>query len=268
MTSKILTYYKEINTLGLLDGTYTQTPSLKLDNSKKYALRVLSCRLSPIIPNIFSNTSNDTTMLDISNDNFATRTTVVMAGGSYNVPQINLAIQNIIQNLNWNTDNNDSAFWLAVNPVSSLCYVRLDSTKLALGTQICVDFTSQSTSTLNELLGFIAPVSFNIDGLHDASTIPIVDYQGSNINIRTSFTNTSYLNGTPSNILCSFPASVTGNEIVYPGINTGLISPILNCDIPYIINGFDIKIENQRNNKSIYFGYGSITLQIEVIEFK
>lgn len=269
MTSKILCYYKEITSIGLLNGTYVQSPSLKLDNSKKYALRVLTCRLSPVIPNIYSVAGvNDNTQLDISNDNFATRVTIVLTAGSYNVAQLNLAIQNILVGLSWNIDNNDSALWLAVNPVSKLCYVRLDSTKLALGTQICVDFTSQSTSTFNNVVGFTAPSSFNVDGLHDANAIPYLDYQGSNVQIRTSFTNTSFLNGTPSNILCSFPMSSTGNEIIFPSTETGLISPLIQCDIPYILNGYDIKIEDQRTNKPIYFSYGSITLQLEIIEIR
>lgn len=269
MTSELLQYYKENTTIGYLDGTYISTPPLHLDNRKTYGIRIISVRLSPMIPNLYNFDGVITNKLDISNDNFVTRQTLVFPSGTYSVQQINTAVIARMNQLGWNTStlSNESALYIGLTPTSKYMYVRLDSTKLVGGIgQIAIDFSSGGTSNLYEVLGFTSPTSFNIDGLYAAYSLPLIDWQGSNCDIiSNTFANATFVNGNPSNVLISFPLWTDSNEILFPNIGTGLISAVLHCDVPYIINRFDISIRNQRTGKSIVFMYGAVNITLEVL---
>lgn len=265
VSSHIIEYYKDSQTSGIRDGDVTMSETLYF-NKGKYALKVCQIALSPEIPNVYSYDGVDTTKFWISNNNWTTHHQVTLPQGNYTIQEINLAIKNILITIDWYNPNSPNVIdrppiVLGFDTTSGKIYLELHSAVSSTG-KIAINF---GISNFGHMLGFVNPNTFATSGLYLADSFPLIDYQGSTIAIKSSFQKTKMVNGQYSNELCRIPIpSNDGTEIIYP--TGGIIPPILaTAQIPTLLSSFSIKFINPRTGKSIFWSYGAVDVQLEII---
>lgn len=264
--STIIEYFQDTQLSGTRDGEVTLSETLYFNNGK-YALKVCQITLSPEIPNIYKHDGVDTTTFLISNNGWVTNHKVVLPQGNYTIQEINEAIKNILITLNWYNPGTPNVIdkppiQIGLDSTSGKVYLRIASASSSTGF-IGINF---GISNIGHLLGFLDPYQFSISGLYLADSYPLVDYQGSSISVKSSFQKTKMVNGQYSNELCRIPIPPSdGTEILYP--TGGIIPPLLaTAQIPSLLTGFSIQFVNPRTGKSIFWSYGSVDVQLEIVK--
>jgi len=253
---------------GIRTGQINLTQPLNLNPNSKKAYRILRVMMSPMIANIYQYNGFDNTKLRITNDGGVTWVNVQLKNGNYTTLKvIQDAINDIANQLNWYTSSSDPAITIDSNAATGLVYTKLDSTKLALGTQIGVDY---SYSSLYVLFGYTQIAStFITDAVHTATLEPRVDTQGTFCRVYCSFIqNTRWKDGVMDASICKIPFVTGGNEIeiIYPGMNTGTVSPIIPATIPSFIQSITFRFVNQYG-KDVVFLYGNCSCEIEIMDY-
>jgi hypothetical protein len=254
---------------GSRSGTVSMKQPLYLDPNRKKAFRVLRAIISNEIPNIYSSGGYDNTLCKISRDGGSTWTIVGLRAGIYSVSMINTCINDVGSNLGWWTSTIDPGFDLNINPATHFIYVKMDSTKLAVGgTVLAIDF---SNSRLYEVLGYELANLPLVDGtlgahIFSATLPPELDTQGTYLDVLCDIVlGTRWTNGQLSNILCRVPMISDANEVVYPSGSTGMVSPFVPATIPSIIQSFSIQIRNGRGQDA-YFTMGNVIIELEITD--
>lgn len=258
-----LTYTNSTNSIGLLDGEVIMNQAIKLNPNTKKMIRLDQLTMTSQIPNIYNYGGVNTGLIKTSKDNGATWDTIQLTDGIYTVALIQAAILSEITGY-W-TDASDPGFALRYNTATQVVYCDIDSTKLLVPSQFVVDF-APTGSSLMTLLGFVSTTSFNTDGIHDASDYAQLDWFGNNAIIQMDgFGSICYLNGVPSNQLCSVPLStaIVNNEYVFP--TAGIVSPWIVISSNNQISKYSFKIVGS-SGRSMIFLQGSISLLIEMRE--
>jgi hypothetical protein len=175
------------------------------------------------IPNIYNYGGVNTGLLRTSKDNGVNWDSIQMTNGVYTVSGIEAAILASITTY-W-TSATDPGLALRYNTQTKIVYVDLDSTKLAVAGQVCIDF-APTGSSLMTLLGFTTPTSFNTDGIHTANTYSAVSWIGNSISCQLyGLGSITIENGTPNNEFFRIPLSsaAVSNEYVFP--TSAIVSP-------------------------------------------
>lgn len=267
--SLLLDYRKDKTTSGLDFGTRNGTVNLQqpiyLDSNKKKAFRVIRCIMSPEIPNIYSYGNFNNTIVKITNDGGLTWITVSLPFGIYTIKMIQDSINNVANQLSWYKPN-QVALEINYNPATKFVYTKIDSTQLALGTQMGIDY---GASQMYQLLGYtFANSKILIDGLFTATEVPQVDSQGTYVEVTCSIIqNVRWINGTLSKSIVRIPINLQSGsvEIIYPSTNTGMISPLVPASIPSFIQSYDISILNSKGTETVFL-YGSFILELEIVD--
>lgn len=253
---------------GTRNGSVAMRQEFKLDPNKKKAYRIIKATISPVIPNIYNYNNVNTTLIKLSRDGGATWITCQLKAGYYNIRELSDAINNVCNQNNWWASVGNPGLTISYNPSTQFVYTSIDSTLLALGgTQFCIDY---GASQFHQLLGYPSNACiFNTDGIHTAPNIPRIDFQGSSIYVSMSIIQGSrYVNGQLSNYICKIPlVNTSNNEIVFPSGETGLISPMVKCSIPYSIMGFDVHFMSSTGQEMIW-SYGEVSLEVEIMDIE
>ncbi len=268
--SLLLDYNRSIDSISGLDfGTRNGTINLRqpiyLDPNKKKQFRVLRVMLSPEIPNVYNSGGINTTTCNISRDGGATWITCLLKKGIYTISMLNDSINDVATLQSWWAVKGEYGFDLSYNPATKIVYIKLDSTKLAVGgTQLAIDF---GVSQMGLMCGFSSTNnSFIVDGLHTADLSPQLDWQGQYVEIFCSIIqSTRWVNGQLSSALCRVPISASTSEIVFPSANNGMISPLINASIPSAIQSFDVTIKNAFGRDAVFL-YGNASIELEIID--
>lgn len=268
--SVILDYNKSSDSTSGLDfgtraGTVTLQQPIILDNNRKKGFRVLRVILTPEIPNIYSYGNFDSTTINISNNAGTNWVTVQMKTGIYTIQMIQDSVNSVANQLGWYTNAGDPAIIISYNPATQYIYTKLDSTKLAGGGQIGIDY---SVSQIFSMMGYaVGHSTLLADGLYTAQNPPVIDSQGTWVDIKMScIQNTRWVNGQLSNTICRVPLQTTGGiEIVWPSANTGMVSPIVPASIPSIIQQFTINFLTNRGNELVV-SYGNVSVEVEIMD--
>lgn len=243
------------------------TQMVQLDPNRKKAYRILRATISPVTVNVYKYNNFDNTTVNISNDGGVTWTTVQFKNGNYStLLMLQNGINDVANQLGWYKSTSDPGIIINSNDATQYAYVKLDSSKLALAGQLAIDF---SVSQMYKLLGFnLATCTFLVDGIHTGDNPPSVDTQGTYVRIYCSLVqNSRWRDGKLDASLCKIPFVTGGNEIeiIYPGTNTGTISPIIPASIPSIINSFTVSFKNA-NGDDYVWGYGNVSLELEILD--
>jgi len=250
---------------GSRNNTVNMRQVVLLNPSKRHGFRVLRIMLSNQIPNIYNYGGFDTTKINISNDGGATWTAMTLKNGIYTLQMIEECITDVCNQNGWLIKASDPALIISYNPATQIVYIKIDSTKLQVGTQFCVNF---GVSKIYEMLGFNANAcSFSVDGLHSATNVPQMDSQGNYIDVFMScIQGTRYVNGQLSNSICRLPILSGGeNEIIYPSANTGSVTPLIKAIIPSEISTFTIRFVNAMGRDAVFL-MGNAIVEIELME--
>jgi len=248
---------------GVRNGTVQLQQPIYFDPNKKMAFRVIRAIMSPEIPNIFSYGGINNTQINLSNDGGATWVTCQLKTGVYTIAMLNDSINNVASQLGWWTNNADPGYDLNYNPATQMVYVGLDSTKLALGVKLGIDF---GVSQIYKTLGYtLANSQIIVDGITTATLAPQLDFQGTYVEVFMScIQGTRWINGQVSNCLCRIPITATTTEIVWPSGTTGMITPLVQASIPSVIQGYDVTIRNGVGNDCVFM-YGGFLLEVEIV---
>jgi hypothetical protein len=251
---------------GIRSGTVNLQQPILLEPGKQRAYRVLRVVLSPEIANIYRYQGFDNTKLRITNDGGATWVNIQLQNGNYStLKMLQDAINDVANQLNWYTSSSDPAIIINSNNATGLVYTKLDSTKLAIGVQIGIDY---SLSTIYNVFGYPANAcTFVNDAIHSATLPPQVDTQGTYGRIYVSFiSNCRWFNGQIDSSICKIPfVADSGIEYIYPSTGTGVISPIIPCIFPSYVQSFNVSFKNQFGGDLVFL-YGSASLELEIME--
>jgi hypothetical protein len=252
------------NVAGTRNNTVTLEVPVKLNPNRPHWIRLIKTTISKTIPNVYANptTGFDNTTINISNNGGTTWSTIVLQPGIYQVNAIQLAIQQWLIDNAWVAAADPQAIFLAINTALLINYIRLDSTKLILGTQIAIDF---GVSDMGTTLGFTSPSSFTTDATYGANANPLLDSQGSVIDVRTSLaTGLKSINGVATDVIASVPLTGgTLNEYIYPF--DGIRTPKIPFSGGSEIRSFTIDYLGPTGDQ-IYFLYGNTSTEIEILE--
>ncbi len=274
--SRILTYRKSVGALASLDGEVTLPEPLRTRPNSTHSMQVIRAIIPSSLCNIYDARALMTipaaerivnSLVRMTNDGGATWTTVQMHDGAYSVAQMQNAINDAIGT--WHKDPADPAFVMRVNAVLRTVYIILDSTKLNIGAQIGVDFTAGGVSLLSEVLGFITPAEFLVDGTFAADQWAFVDWFGDSIDIGVDGLGyLSLINGSSSNVAVSVSLNVSaaGNSIVYPG-STGEKTFTVPCKIPGdTLQRYRVEFRGRGGRRVLAFGNADVELTFQIFE--
>lgn len=270
-TLTILEYNASVDPLtgtafGIRSGSINLQQPLLLTQDRQRAYRVLRVIMSPEIANVYQYGGFDNSKLRISNDGGATWKNIQLQNGNYStLKMLQDAINDVANQFNWYTSTSDPAILINANDATGLVYTKLDSTKLAIGTQIAIDY---GLSTIYNLFGYpVGACIFITDGIKTATNPPQVDTQGTYGRVYVSFiSNCRWLNGQIDNSICKIPFVLAGGiEYIYPSTGTGVISPVIPCVFPSYVQAFKVSFKNQFGNE-IIFMYGGCSLELEIMD--
>lgn len=249
---------------GTRNGSVTLRQPIYLDANKRKMFRILRVMMSPEIPNVYNNGGIDTTKINLSNDDGATWVTCLLKTGVYTIGMLNDAINNVAELQNWWKTAGDFGYELNYNPATKMVYVKLDSSKLSVGTQLAIDF---GVSQVGQMLGFSATNdTFKTDAVHTADLVPKLDWQGQYVEVFCSIIQgVRWVNGQISSALCRIPISASASEIIWPSANNGMISPLIPASIPSAIQSFDFTIKNAYGRDCIFL-YGGVSIEMEIVD--
>jgi hypothetical protein len=271
MSSQIITYSKQLTTFGTpnSDGNIDLSPPVKIGS--RCAVRLINFYIDAQICNIFNDGIINNGLFRISNDGFATQTVGQLENGVYStVTQITAAINELAASLGWWTNPVDPGFEIFSNTVLGKNYIIIDSTKLAVPGQLCIDF-GYNNSKLGLLLGFVTPASFILDNTYAADEYAQQDYIGNEISVH--FIGSGYLsliNNQDSTEIARINLSDSSVKNTY----SFLIIQQPAISIKENRNGltsYQVKIYGTRfdNNtpRPIYLLNGSVYLKLEIINY-
>ena len=267
MTTRQITYYKNINSISSGDDKIILSQSLQFSSqTSRKKLKLVAGTVSRSIPNIFNYDGENNGLIAVKRNIADDWTEIQLDNGIYDVADISDAINKTISDtLNWYSDANNPAFKIHSNSVLQKCYIVVDSSKLSAGgSQFCVKFDYKN-SKLYKLLGFNKICEFTTDGMHEGSDIAQVDYFGNLISIRLYGLGTlSVLNDNVSNEIATIDMNSDSNSNCYK-IDTTSMFPV-DISPPYDIKSYSIELVGSRNEKHIIFLEGEIKLTFQLIE--
>lgn len=195
--SRVLTYQTSFDgapgSVGTLDGTVSIQVPIDLSGTNVY-LSLVSCTFSSTIPNVFSYTAPiggisftfNNSIIGVSRDNGATWLAINLPNGVYTIPVINAAIDDATLTAGWWAPAvpQTTGQTLSYNLATSIPYQFIDSTKLAVPGQFCIDY-GYNGSTMWRTLGFSSALAGRImaDGLTSAQNQAQLDTYGSSVHI-------------------------------------------------------------------------------------
>lgn len=259
--SRILSYQKTVETISSMDGATILTNPLSLNRNKPLYIRLIKFSISSYIPNVYNYNGTNNGLLRTSKDGGATWDIIQLPMGVYSIPLIQAAIQDVISTY-W-ADPSDQGFFLRYNSATFQTYIEIDSTKLAVAGQFCIDF-GYSTSLIYELLGFTGTKLFNTDGLNTAPSYAKLDWFGNNISVLLNGVGSiSIKNGVSTNEFCVVPLSSSENENEYVYPMSGIVSPWIIINSLDSLSQFSVKFVGE-SNQPIYVFQGSVNLIFEI----
>jgi hypothetical protein len=269
--SKLFVYRKSLSAQGVFSGTYKQTQAISY--SGNYGFRIVKASFSNEIPNVFTSVTGDRTdVLWITRDGGANWLQINFIPGLYTIDLFNLAVATAMLDSGWIPDLTALPIVINADKVNGFTYVRIVSANCAPPGSVCgvhfgtgaAPFDPTANVKTGPMLGFSQTASFVGDGLYNAPSIPLLDTQGSAVDLVVNFPGVSYENGQPSNLcaVINIPPYSSGVEIVYPRL--GDISPILLGAVPSLFTGVDIKILSARTKRDIEFLYGDCVVTFEI----
>ena len=253
-------YERQTDTTDTFNGVYEFQNGIILNKNNSWGVRVEKIIMSATIPNIFTHTekgiTTNTKLFRVSNDNI-TYTTVELDEGNYSISQINNAIQNIISS--WMIDSSDSAFFIGINTALNKVYIVIDSTKLSVGTQFCIDF---SISDIWRVFGIGESQSkiFTTDGSFGFEGNPRLNFFGDAAFIILQGVGlTSYYNGVLSRTLESL-------EFVGSDVNKWIFinqsQHYYPVSLPPYFKEFSVEVKSIYGNDIVTFGNGYIYISL------
>lgn len=268
--STILTYNTLLNSIGSGDGTVRLLAPIQWDSRSRRYFRLIKCNFSALIPNIHNIAGENNGLIKVSRDGGATWTSIQLTDGSYDVYDIELAINTTLAA--WWTDPTKPGFTIRGNSATDYTYVILDSTTLAApGVQLGIDF---SASLIWDFLGFSNPAQriFIVDGEQDAPSYAKVNWYGDSISLLiTGFGALTIKNGAQSFEAADMPLVLYAgsNEFIYPlqGIPSPKI-PLPQC--PQVLTEYSIALKGSRTNTTtgvpypLFFLEGNVNVQFEI----
>ncbi len=170
-------------------------PPIELDNTKTYELALISANIWYSWHNIHEKNNK----FRYSPDNGSNWVDVVLPNGAYNIIDINAGIKRLIEAKGYKPDN------INIEPD----YNTLKS-RIVLAENYKVDFQDKnSAGNLRSILGFDSKL-LDKNGSHDSDK-PVDITPINSVSIRCSLINSSYINGSLTNIIHSFsPTSPPG----------------------------------------------------------
>lgn len=261
-TTLVLEYRGENTTLnvGPLDGIVILADNLNLNPSKRCYIKPISCQMSTRIPNIFSYNTFNNRIIRVKRNIADAWTTINLTPGIYlTVSQITAAITSVIAS--WYTNPLDPAININSNSTTDQVYIILDSTKLAAGTQICIDL---SQSQIAYTLGFPAATTYAADGIYTSVNTVRMDTQGTYCDVVCSLSNSRIVNGQSKKILFSVPLTTMAGltEYMYP-VNGNNVPLIQYTGSNYIAN-YNIEFLTQDNNKMVWLSGSKVQVIFEL----
>jgi hypothetical protein len=260
---KQFTYYKNLSSLATIDDTVRFPQSIKFRgiNTRK-TIRLVSGYCSTEIPNIYNYGSYNNGLVKVTNDGGSTYSSIQLDNGIYTTYDIQQAINYSVSS--WHTDvDNDPAFQLLSNDAVGKCYIIIDSTKLALGTQFGVDF---SESYIYETLGFVSTKEFLTDGTHEADSLAQLDTFGNLMSIK--------LNGFGELSIVNYDTSTEIGVIDLTNTNNGNLYRIDSSSTSEIdiypskeIQQYSMSFTGSRENRQIVISQGEVKLTFAITEY-
>ena len=213
--SFVFTISKEVQHLSAVDTEIQLASPASFGSNVRLRLQCQKFVVSTSIPNIFDaadivgrhnfGTFNNTT-IKLSRDFGASWTTVKLNTGLYaTIPILSTAISSAVSA--WWTDPTKPGFVISYDMATSIAYISLDSTKLAIPGQLEVDL---SGSYMYYTLGFNNPANqlFDADGFHVGDSQASMDLFGSELIVSlVGFGNLSVYNSQTSEVFCVVPMS-------------------------------------------------------------
>lgn len=273
-TARVFNYKRSVNALSTFNGTDYITIPQRINVSRPHTIMVQTASITSNIPNVYNATALtdlpaaervNTGLVRVSKDGGANWTSVQLTNGVYTPLNISNAINAAISS--WYTLDTDPAFTIHSNSVIGICYIVIDSTKLAVPGQMCVDF-AYNNSKMGELLGFVAVSQFILDGTYDSDAYPKLDWFGNYVDVHVlGFGPLSVVAGKSSDTAISIKleTATAVNSYSYP-LTTGehpFERPV--ASIPETISSLSLKFTG-RDDKTIVCYDGEVSVIIVLKE--
>lgn len=265
--SKVFAYSNKVDSISVLDGETTMEKTINFNPNRIKALRVNQITFSSNIPNVYNYGTTNTGLLRTSKDGGTTWNIIQLSNGMYTLPLINAGIQNAINQLNYWTLSSDPGFSLKFNTATQICYVEIDSTKLAVANQFEIDL-GYTGSSIGTLLGFVTTTLIHADGITSASDTAQINWFGDNISVELDIGvgNLTYLNGKDSKQICRIPLSTdtVTNEYVYP--RDGFVPPWIILPTLSRLDKYKILLKSGDGLKQMLVTSGEIYVEFQLKE--
>lgn len=263
---------RQITFQSLISSTSNGTTTTRLDQSIQWSkynstkkIKLVNCFISGNIPNVYNYGGVNNGLVRVTNDGGSSWTSIQLDDGIYTATDITNAINYSVSS--WHTSLSDPALVISTNDVIGKCYITLDSTKLATGSQIGIDLTQ---STIYDLLGFLVTDTFTTDGQHDATNLAKLDWFGNTLSIKLDgFGSLSVVNSSSSNIIATLNLSNKNGNLYQ--IDTSSFFPVTIFP-PSQISSYKLSFLGSRNDssgnpKDIIFLEGEIQLTFQIMEY-
>jgi len=262
-TAVLLNPRSSCSSFNKLDVTIGLNPPIKLDPSKEYFIRGHKAQISSRIPNVFKAIDYifDNSFIMVRRGIGGDYTKIQLSYGNYTASQIGQAINGQISD--WWSNPNDPGFIITANGVVDKVSIKIDSSKLSMAGQFCVDF---GTNDLYKTFGFLKENAIiEDDGVYYSTEEVKLDTQGTTMDITVDLTTCRNVNGKLSNILFSVPlilAQGSTTDFLYPPSGTAVI-PLLPFIGSNLIASYTIKYRTI-HDKPFYFLNGTNLLEFDI----
>lgn len=246
-----------------LDVTVGMNPPVRLDPKKEYFIRGIHAQLSSRIPNVFKALDYvfDNSVVYVRQGIGGNYTKIQLSYGNYTAQQMGQAIN--AQIASWWSNPSDPGLIISANSVVDKISISIDSSKLAMGGQFCIDF---SQNQLHKTFGFLVANSIiEADGVYYSTEEVKMDTQSTTMDISVDLTTCRNMNGKLSNILFSVPLILAQNsttDFLYPPPGTAVI-PLLPYNGVNTITSYTIKYRTSED-KPFYFLNGTNSLEFDI----
>lgn len=259
--------------MDVLDGTTTMKPPRLFPPLANgfYRLRVLQLTMSGVVPNLYQypKYSWSSVALRVTDDGGGTWFDVIFDPGYYSVPMIQAGLTAWMIENNWLLESTytEPPIKIYYRDSDNRVIIDLDTT-LANGThgvfQIGIKF---DVDNFNQVVGFLTTDVMVTDACFPATNEAKLNIQGENMMLTSSFMNSRYYNGVTSSVIAEFPVKdfiMTHDQIQFPAVESGLISPYIMCDVPRSFNGFHVEFVSVETGKSFVFMNAKAILTMEI----
>lgn len=269
--SKQFVYRRVLTSQGTFSGQYIQPQAVSYKGN--HGFRIVKISLSNEIPNVYvAPDGSRTDLIWITRDNGANWVKIILIPGLYTIDLLGLAIATAMLDEGWITDLSALPIVLNADKVNGFSYVSITSANCIPPGSVCgihfgkgsAPFDAGASNQMGPMLGFAQTDEFIGDGLYNATSIPLLDWQSSAIDVTFGFPGSAYENGQPSNLctVINIPPYSSGAEIVFPRL--GDISSILVGAVPGMFSGVNINILSSRTKKDMVFLYGNCSITFEI----